>query len=107
MSRVPLVYDPLGLRVRGMSPALAIATDGNGRQVFLDPRRGAAMAVCEAARNVSCAGARSGGVTDCLNFGSPERPEILWQLAEAVVGIAGACRSLQPSVEGGNVSLYN
>ena len=76
------------LRVKGTRRAIAIAIDGNGRQVFLDPRRGAALAVCEAARNVSCAGGRPLGVTDCLNFGSPERPEILWQFAEAVEGIA-------------------
>jgi len=95
------------LRVKGTRRALAVATDGNGRQVFLDPRRGAAMAVCEAARNVSCAGGRPLGVTDCLNFGSPERPDILWQLAEAVEGIAEACRSLGLPVVGGNVSLYN
>ena len=76
------------LRVKGTRRAIAVAIDGNGRQVFLDPRAGAAMAVCEAARNVSCAGGRPLGVTDCLNFGSPERPEILWQFAEAVEGIA-------------------
>ena len=70
------------LRVKGTRRAIAVAIDGNGRHVFLDPRRGAAMGVCEAARNVSCAGGRPLGVTDCLNFGSPERPEILWQLAE-------------------------
>ena len=95
------------LRVKGTRRAIAVATDGNGRQVFLDPRRGAAMAVCEAARNVSCAGGRPLGVTDCLNFGSPERPDILWQLAEAVEGIAEACRALDLPVVGGNVSLYN
>jgi phosphoribosylformylglycinamidine synthase len=95
------------LRVKGTRRAIAVATDGNGRHVFLEPRRGAAMAVCEAARNVSCAGGRPLGVTDCLNFGSPERPEILWQLAEAVEGIAEACRSLDLPVVGGNVSLYN
>jgi phosphoribosylformylglycinamidine synthase len=95
------------LRVKGTRRAIAVATDGNGRQVFLDPRRGAAMAVCEAARNVSCAGGQPLGVTDCLNFGSPERPEILWQLAEAVEGIAEACRALALPVVGGNVSLYN
>jgi phosphoribosylformylglycinamidine synthase subunit PurL len=95
------------LRVKGTRRAIAVATDGNGRQVFLDPRRGAAMAVCEAARNVSCAGGLPLGVTDCLNFGSPERPEILWQLAEAVEGIAEACRALELPVVGGNVSLYN
>ena len=95
------------LRVKGTRRAIAVAIDGNGRHVFLDPRRGAAMAVCEAARNVSCAGGRPLGVTDCLNFGSPERPEILWQLAEAVEGIAEACRALELPVVGGNVSLYN
>ncbi len=73
----------------------------------VDPRRGAAMAVCEAARNVACAGGRPAGLTDCLNFGSPERPEILWQFAEAVEGIAEACRALELPVVGGNVSFYN
>jgi phosphoribosylformylglycinamidine synthase subunit PurL len=95
------------LRIKGTRRAIAVAIDGNGRQVFVDPRRGAALAVCEAARNVSCAGGRPLGVTDCLNFGSPERPEILWQLAEAVEGIAEACRALELPVVGGNVSLYN
>ena len=95
------------LRVKGTRRAIAIAIDGNGRQVFLDPRMGAALAVCEAARNVSCAGGRPLGVTDCLNFGSPERPDILWQLAEAVEGIGEACRALELPVVGGNVSLYN
>jgi phosphoribosylformylglycinamidine synthase II len=95
------------LRVKGTRRAIAVAVDGNGRQVFVDPRRGAAMAVCEAARNVSCAGARPLGVTDCLNFGSPERPEILWQFAQAVDGIADACRALELPVVGGNVSFYN
>ena len=95
------------LRVKGTRRAIAVAIDGNGRQVSLDPRLGAAMAVCEAARNVSCAGGRPLGVTDCLNFGSPERPEILWQLAEAVEGIGQACRALELPVVGGNVSLYN
>jgi phosphoribosylformylglycinamidine synthase subunit PurL len=99
--------DAAVLRVKGTRRALAVATDGNARQVLLDPRRGAAMAVCEAARNVSCAGARPIGLTDCLNFGSPERPEILWQFAEAVEGIAAACRALEIPVVGGNVSFYN
>src|SRR5439155_1113393 len=82
-------------------------TAGNGRHVFLDPRRGAAMAVCEAARNVSCSGATPVGVTDCMNFGSPERPEIRWQFAQAIDGIAEACRALEIPVVGGNVSFYN
>jgi phosphoribosylformylglycinamidine (FGAM) synthase-like enzyme len=75
--------------------------------VLLDPRAGASMAVCEAARNVTCAGGRPLGVTDCMNFGSPERPEILWQFAEAIDGIAAACRALDLPVVGGNVSFYN
>jgi len=99
--------DAAVLRVKGTRRALAVSTDGNGRQVFLDPRRGAAMAVCEAARNVSCSGGEPRGITDCLNFGSPERPEILWQFAEAVEGIALACRALDLPVVGGNVSFYN
>jgi len=99
--------DAAVLRVKGTRRALAVATDGNGRLVYLDPRRGAAMAVAEAARNVSCAGALPIGVTDCMNFGSPERPEILWQFAEAIEGIAQACRALELPVVGGNVSFYN
>ncbi len=99
--------DAAVLRVKGTRRALAVATDGNGRQVSLDPRRGAAMGVAEAARNVSCAGGRPLGVTDCMNFGSPERPEILWQFAEAIEGIAEACRALDLPVVGGNVSFYN
>jgi phosphoribosylformylglycinamidine synthase II len=99
--------DAAVLRIKGTKRAIAVKTDGNGRQVFLDPRRGGAMAVCEAARNVSCAGGRPLGVTDCMNFGSPERPEILWQFAEAIEGIAEACRALEVPVVGGNVSFYN
>jgi phosphoribosylformylglycinamidine synthase len=99
--------DAAVLRVKGTRRGLAVATDGNARQVALDPRLGAAMAVAEAARNVSCAGARPLGVTDCLNFGSPERPEILWQFAQAIDGIAEACRALELPVVGGNVSFYN
>src|SRR5438105_1076398 len=99
--------DAAVLRIKGTRRAIAMSTDGSGRQVFLDPRRGAAMAVCEAARNVSCAGGRPLGVTDCMNFGSPERPEILWQFAEAIEGIAEACRALEVPVVGGNVSFYN
>jgi phosphoribosylformylglycinamidine synthase II len=104
---VPPGSDAAVLRVKGTRRGLAVATDGNGRQVFIDPRLGAAMAVCEAARNVSCAGALPLGVTDCLNFGSPERPEILWQFEEAIEGIAEACRALELPVVGGNVSFYN
>ena len=99
--------DAAVLRVKGTRRALAVSTDGNGRHVFLDPRQGAAMAVCEAARNVCCSGAEPRGVTDCMNFGSPERPEILWQFSEAIEGISLACRALDLPVVGGNVSFYN
>jgi phosphoribosylformylglycinamidine synthase len=95
------------VRVKGTSRALAMSLDGNGRYCYLDPRRGAALALAEAARNVACAGAVPIGATNCLNFGNPERPEIMWQLAEAVEGLADACRALDIPITGGNVSLYN
>ncbi|HMC78180.1 MAG TPA: AIR synthase related protein, partial [Vicinamibacterales bacterium] len=95
------------VRVKGTERALAIATDGNGRYCYLNPRRGAMLAVAEAARNVACAGGVPIGATNCLNFGNPERPEIMWQLVEAVEGIAEACRALDIPITGGNVSLYN
>ena len=95
------------VRVKGTSRALAMSVDGNGRYCYLDPRRGAMLAVAEAARNVACAGATPIGATNCLNFGNPERPEIMWQLVEAIEGIAEACRALDVPITGGNVSLYN
>ena len=95
------------LRIKGTRKAVAVTTDCNSRFVYLDPRAGAAMAVAEAARNLAVTGARPLGLTDCLNFGSPERPEILWQFKEAVGGIADACRALEIPVVGGNVSFYN
>jgi phosphoribosylformylglycinamidine (FGAM) synthase-like enzyme len=95
------------LRIKGTTKAVAVTTDGNARFVQIDPRIGAAMAVAEAARNLSVSGARPLGMTDCLNFGSPERPEILWQFKEAVEGIGMACRALDVPVVGGNVSFYN
>ncbi len=95
------------LRIKGTRIGVAVTTDGNARFVYLDPRAGAAMAVAEAARNLSVSGARPLGLTDCLNFGSPERPEILWQFKEAVAGLAEACRALEIPVVGGNVSFYN
>ncbi len=95
------------LRIKGTRKAIALTTDGNGRYVLLDPYQGAALAVAEAARNLACSGARPLAVTDCLNFGSPERPEILWQFSEAVRGIADACRLLEIPVVSGNVSFYN
>jgi phosphoribosylformylglycinamidine synthase II len=95
------------VRIKGTQKAVVLTTDCNARFVYLNPKRGAAMAVAEAARNVSVTGARPLGLTDCLNFGSPERPEILWQFKEAVAGIAEACRALEIPVVGGNVSFYN
>jgi phosphoribosylformylglycinamidine synthase len=95
------------VRVKGTARALAMSVDGNGRYCYLDPRRGAMLAVAEAARNVACAGATPIGATNCLNFGNPERPEIMWQLVEAIEGIAAACRALDVPITGGNVSLYN
>jgi phosphoribosylformylglycinamidine synthase len=95
------------VRVKGTNRALAISTDGNGRYCYLNPRRGAMLALAEAARNVVCAGAVPIGGTNCLNFGNPERPEIMWQFVECVEGLAEACRALDIPITGGNVSLYN
>ncbi|MHB8719544.1 MAG: phosphoribosylformylglycinamidine synthase subunit PurL [Candidatus Dormibacteria bacterium] len=104
---IPPGGDAALVRVRGTRGALALSTDGNARYAALDPRRGAAIAVCEAARNVAATGARPLAVTNCLNFGNPEKPEIFWQLREAIEGIAEACRALGTPVVSGNVSLYN
>ena len=95
------------VRIKGTTRALAMSTDGNGRFCYLNPRRGAMLALAEAARNVACAGALPIGGTNCLNFGNPERPEIMWQLVEAIEGLADACRALDIPITGGNVSLYN
>ena len=95
------------VRIKGTPRALAFSVDGNGRYCFLDPYRGAMLAVAESARNVVCAGGRPIGATNCLNFGNPERPEIMWQFARAVAGIGDACRALDIPITGGNVSLYN
>jgi len=95
------------VRVKGTSRALAMSVDGNGRFVYLDPYMGAQLAVAEAARNVACAGGLPIGGTNCLNFGNPQRPEIMWQFARAVEGIGAACRALDIPITGGNVSLYN
>ncbi len=86
---------------------VAIATDGNGRYAKLDPRAGAQLALAEAYRNVATVGARPLAVTDCLNFGSPEDPDAMWQLVEAIEGLAEGCATLGVPVTGGNVSLYN
>jgi len=86
---------------------IALATDGNGRYCRLDPYQGTQLALAEAYRNVAMTGARPVAVTNCLNFGSPEDPEVMWQLAEAVRGLADGCKTLGIPVTGGNVSLYN
>ena len=95
------------VRIKGTDRALAMSVDGNGRYCYLDPYRGAMLAVAEAARNVACSGARPLAATNCLNFGNPERPGIMWQFARAVEGIGAACRALDVPITGGNVSLYN
>ena len=91
----------------GRDAGLAVSLDGTGRIGRLDPRAGGALAVLEAARNVACAGGEPLAVTDCLNFGNPEKPEMAWELAEAIEGIAQACEALGIPVVSGNVSLYN
>jgi phosphoribosylformylglycinamidine synthase II len=95
------------IRIKGARQGLAVSVDGNGRYCYLDPHRGAMLAVAESARNVACAGAEPIGATNNLNFGNPERPEIMWQFGEAVRGIGEACRALGVPITGGNVSLYN
>ena len=86
---------------------VAVATDGNGRFTQLDPYAGAQLALAEAYRNVACGGAMPVAVSDCLNFGSPEDPAVMWQFAEACRGLKDACAALGVPVTGGNVSLYN
>jgi phosphoribosylformylglycinamidine synthase len=95
------------VRVRGTDFGLAVTVDGNARYVVLDPYEGGKAAVAEAARNVACTGARPLGITNCLNFGSPERPHVFYQFTEACRGIGDACRALGTPVTGGNVSFYN
>jgi phosphoribosylformylglycinamidine synthase subunit PurL len=87
--------------------ALSVKTDCNGRYVYLNPRRGAQIAVAESARNVACTGAVPVAVTNCLNFGNPYKPEVYWQFAEAIAGMGEACRVFDTPVTGGNVSFYN
>jgi len=103
----PGAGDAAVLRLKGTKRALALSTDGNGRWCFLSPRLGAMHAVAEAARNVACTGARPIAATNCLNFGNPEKPEVMWQFTEAIDGIAEACRVLETPITGGNVSFYN
>ncbi len=95
------------VRVPGTTKGLALTCDANSRFCYLDPRAGASHAVAEAARNVACVGATPIGITNCLNFGNPEKPEAFWQFKMAVEGMAEACRALDVPVTGGNVSFYN
>jgi phosphoribosylformylglycinamidine synthase subunit PurL len=95
------------IRIKGTTKALVASTDANQAIGILDPWLGAALSVAEASRNVAITGARPLGITNCLNYGDPERPEAFWQLSEAVRGVADACRALRLPVTGGNVSLYN
>lgn len=95
------------LKVHGTKHYVSAATDGNGLYCYVDPYEGGKLAVAESARNVACTGARPLAITNCLNFGSPLKPEVFFQLAESVRGIGDACRVLDTPVTGGNVSLYN
>jgi phosphoribosylformylglycinamidine synthase II len=95
------------LKIKNTKKALAITLDGNSLYSYLNPRTGGMIAVAEACRNLACVGAQPIGVTNCLNFGNPEKPEIMWQFAEAVEGIAQACNVFEIPVTGGNVSFYN
>src|SRR5687768_5391198 len=99
--------DAAVVRIKETRKALAIALDGNGRYCPANPREGAKLAVAEAARNVVCVGAKPIAVTNCLNFASPERPEVMWSFSEVIDGIAEACRAFDTPVVSGNVSFYN
>lgn len=99
--------DAAVVRVRGTNKGLAMTTDCNSRYIYLDPVVGGKIAVAEAARNVVCSGAKPLAITDCLNFGNPENPEIFWQIEKSADGISEACIALESPVIGGNVSLYN
>ncbi len=95
------------IRIKGSKRGLAMALDGNGRWCYLDPRLGAMHAVAEAARKVACSGATPVGATNCLNFGNPEKPHIMWQFSQVIDGITKACEELEVPITGGNVSFYN
>ena len=99
--------DAAVIRIKGTNKALAMTTDGNGRYCVLNPYAGGGIAVAEAARNLACSGAEPIGLTDCLNFGNPERPDVMWQFVLSIEGIADACESLGIPVVSGNVSFYN
>src|SRR5437870_4301983 len=95
------------IRIKGSQRGLAMALDGNSRWCYLDPRLGAMHAVAEAARNVACTGATPVGATNCLNFGNPEKPHIMWQFSQVIDGMTKACEELDVPITGGNVSFYN
>jgi phosphoribosylformylglycinamidine synthase II len=95
------------IRIKGSQRALSMALDGNSRWCYLDPKLGAMHAVAEAARNVACTGATPVGATNCLNFGNPEKPHIMWQFSQTIDGITKACEELEVPITGGNVSFYN
>jgi phosphoribosylformylglycinamidine synthase len=99
--------DAAVIRIKGTDKGLAMTVDGNSRYCFLDPYVGGALAVAEAARNLACVGARPIGLTDCLNFGSPENPAVMWQFARVIQGMRDACTALKVPVVSGNVSFYN
>ena len=99
--------DAAVIRLKGTRMGLALSVDCNSRYCLLDPAEGARLAVAEAARNLACSGAVPLGTTDCLNFGNPERPEIMWQFERSIDGIAEACVALEAPIVGGNVSFYN
>src|SRR3974390_2486040 len=103
----PGASDSAVVRIKETRRALALATDGNGRGCYLNPKIGAMQAVAEAARNVAASGARPIAATNCLNFGSPEKPEVMWQFSQAIDGLAEACLALDTPITGGNVSFYN
>ena len=104
---VPPGSDAAVLRIKGTKKAIALTTDGNGRYCYLDPYTGGTITVAEAARNLACAGAVPLAITDCLNFGNPEKTDVYYQLEQCIRGIAQACKSLDIPVISGNVSLYN
>lgn len=99
--------DAAVVRIRETNKALAMTVDCNSRYIYLDPETGGKIAVSEAARNIVCSGAEPLAITDCLNFGNPEKPEIFWQIEKATDGMSAACKALNSPVIGGNVSLYN
>ena len=99
--------DAAVVRIKGTKKGVAMSSDCNSRYCYLDPYAGAALAVAEAARNLSCSGAKPLAVTDCLNFGNPEKPEIMWQFRQACAGLGEACRKFDTPITGGNVSFYN